>query len=98
MAFAYEKHKFFIDGHKVIFKCVYKDLRNHKISKSHGNAVEAFLKASKSADIGTLIDNDLMEKCKTQVEIRRQIVKRIIDNIISWKTRVSLQRKGGSSS
>jgi len=75
----------FISGYKVdikINKCLYRDIIIHENSIFHNNSTNTAVRFKLNKDIQSILNRDFMAKRAQQVEIRRQILKRLIDIVL----------------
>ena len=82
MVFSTERDNNLIEGVVVDRKQLNKQLQRHENLPAHGSAAESFLHLVKRKDIETLMNQNMVTKRKTDIEIRRQVVRRIIDIIV----------------
>jgi len=99
MAFAAAQHQHqsnFITGLSISNKTdIYQSIVRHEKSKSHMDAVNAALAAQVEKDVASLVNTDLAKLQKSQKDLKRQVVERIIDLSI-FIGRQGLAYRGGS--
>nr|XP_018915260.1 PREDICTED: uncharacterized protein LOC109042787 [Bemisia tabaci] len=78
MAFGNSKSKF-RTGCKLDIKNIYQDVERHEMSEEHKTATSATFRACQNLSIDHAINRDLVSKRVKEIEVRRQVVSRLID-------------------
>lgn len=82
MCFSKNTESPFIRGLQVRVKHIYKQLEVHEQSKTHDEAVYAYMQAKKKKDVSSLIDINQRNTRVIQVQERRLFLARIIEGIL----------------
>lgn len=82
LAFSVNKESISVQGVQVSAKNIYKQIKVHENSKTHDEAVYAYMQAKKVKDVSSLIDINQRNCRVIQVQEHRLFLSRIIEGII----------------
>ncbi|XP_008182762.1 zinc finger MYM-type protein 1-like [Acyrthosiphon pisum] len=82
LAFSVNKESIFVQDVQVSAKNIYKQIKVHENSKTHDEAVYAYMQAKKVKDVSSLIDINQRNCRVIQVQEHRLFLSRIIEGII----------------